>query len=1036
MCARKITVLSLITLFCLINYSIAQEAKQVTFTGKVDDAQGQPIAGAIVKFYDGKYTQSMYTADIADAEEIKSDTNGEFSIIKKTNYPYGHIVVEKEGLALDCAEWNKRESLEFQFRLGEPKELTGIVVDENGKPVSDAQVGILMLVIGSNEERHLLDSNASAKILNTRTDSTGKFSFMNLPADAKVEFLVQKAGYATISTFKRAVIPNQSLQFSPGQKDIKIIQPAESRIEGVVVDKDTGKPVAGINLLLRESQNYTVYGQNLVTSGDNGAFTISGVSAGSYNIIFAMPQQDISDWVAQPVSVTLEAGQTKKDVKVELEKGGFLEAILTDVDNSKPLEGAGISLYSNRLGQSFSGSSNKDGIARIRLLPGVYTSITAYKQDYSSIDQQDAITIVEGSIKRLEFQLNSMPALSGIVSDESGKPVKGAKLLILAGSSSEIESDSEGKYEISWDDMALPAMVIQRDMPLLVCRYVEGNLATAFTVDKATKTLDIKLKPGVTIIGKVIGSDGKSIEGAGIRIMLRQTMMASTFLRNVSIKTDAEGNFEIKAVPADQRYQINVNANGYGSKQIDTYANNAINNILDVEPLTLPIANLTVSGQVVDTEGNPLANARIESRNFEGGQPESLLTQTDSQGKFILKGVCEGKVNVRANVTRTGKSLSAIVYTNGGASDIKIVAREGQAAVQYIRTETYEQIIQKSDKVIAGLVVDEKGSPVAGLNVVVCCKKTQRENGKFTWMFGDFSSLSNTTDKQGRFAIALEEDAEYNLLFSPDNYAATIVYDVPAGKKDLKVVLEQGGSISGQLVRMEKSKKVPIANAEVKIEQESRAAYTHLGFDRDRTLVTDAQGRFKFEHIQTKIRPGNSRTDTEWEPVPRVWVISYGDITKTVAFNDGTEINDFELVANPEESQLSVGKPLPGFDGINIKFSEEQTKGKRILVCFFDYGQRPSRNCIIQLNTEAKELITQGVEIIAVQTSKIEQDTLDKWVKDNNISFPIGMIEAAKEKTSLAWGVKSLPWLILTDKEHVVTAEGFAITELDEKIRL
>jgi hypothetical protein len=44
------------------------------------------------------------------------------------------------------------------------------------------------------------------------------------------------------------------------------------------------------------------------------------------------------------------------------------------------------------------------------------------------------------------------------------------------------------------------------------------------------------------------------------------------------------------------------------------------------------------------------------------------------------------------------------------------------------------------------------------------------------------------------------------------------------------------------------------------------------------------------------------------------------------------------------------------------------------------------------------------------------------------------MIQDNEEKTRSAWGVKSLPWLILTDDEHVVRAEGFALTELDDKI--
>ena len=52
----------------------------------------------------------------------------------------------------------------------------------------------------------------------------------------------------------------------------------------------------------------------------------------------------------------------------------------------------------------------------------------------------------------------------------------------------------------------------------------------------------------------------------------------------------------------------------------------------------------------------------------------------------------------------------------------------------------------------------------------------------------------------------------------------------------------------------------------------------------------------------------------------------------------------------------------------------------------------------------------------------------EEWVKSQNISFPIGMIEADEKDTRLAWGVKSLPWLILTNLKHIVTSEGFSIT--------
>jgi hypothetical protein len=45
------------------------------------------------------------------------------------------------------------------------------------------------------------------------------------------------------------------------------------------------------------------------------------------------------------------------------------------------------------------------------------------------------------------------------------------------------------------------------------------------------------------------------------------------------------------------------------------------------------------------------------------------------------------------------------------------------------------------------------------------------------------------------------------------------------------------------------------------------------------------------------------------------------------------------------------------------------------------------------------------------------------------------MIQGDEEKTNIAWGgVRSLPWLILTDRKHIVRAAGFSINELDEKI--
>ena len=131
-----------------------------------------------------------------------------------------------------------------------------------------------------------------------------------------------------------------------------------------------------------------------------------------------------------------------------------------------------------------------------------------------------------------------------------------------------------------------------------------------------------------------------------------------------------------------------------------------------------------------------------------------------------------------------------------------------------------------------------------------------------------------------------------------------------------------------------------------------------------------------------------------------------------------------------------VGKPLPSFDRITAGIDLKGAAGKMLLVCFWDMNQRPSRNCIVQLAKQDEQLQQKGVAVVIVQASKVDEMKLNEWVKKNNISFPVGIVQGDEEKARFAWGVKSLPWLILTDTEHVVSAEDFGLDELDDKIRL
>jgi hypothetical protein len=76
-----------------------------------------------------------------------------------------------------------------------------------------------------------------------------------------------------------------------------------------------------------------------------------------------------------------------------------------------------------------------------------------------------------------------------------------------------------------------------------------------------------------------------------------------------------------------------------------------------------------------------------------------------------------------------------------------------------------------------------------------------------------------------------------------------------------------------------------------------------------------------------------------------------------------------------------------------------------------------------------------GVAVIVVHAGTMTEDAFKAWKQEAALAFPVGCVKGDAEKARAAWGASALPWLILTDKAHHVTAEGFALEELDAKLK-
>jgi len=187
--------------------------------------------------------------------------------------------------------------------------------------------------------------------------------------------------------------------------------------------------------------------------------------------------------------------------------------------------------------------------------------------------------------------------------------------------------------------------------------------------------------------------------------------------------------------------------------------------------------------------------------------------------------------------------------------------------------------------------------------------------------------------------------------------------------------------------------------------------------------LTDEQGRFRITGVCKEPLHIYASSPSAQQLTGQTWANGGSENVKVVLGQ--------KLIFSPS----LIGKPLPDLKNLKVDLSLANVSDKILLVCFWDMNQRPSRNCIIRLAKQAQEFKAKDIVVVAVQASKINEDKLNEWVEKYNIPFTVGMIQGKEEETRFAWGVRSLPWLILTNRQHIVRAENFGLNELNEKIK-
>ncbi len=577
--SKTITVTVLVLMVYVTSHAATHQILQVNFTGKVVDEQNRPVAQAKVTAYEMQFDGIAGNFELHKTDEIITSEDGAFVFAaeqkpERSAFYECEIVAAKPGLALGWTVWKMREDAKSDIRLGAPEKVGGVIIDSDGGPMAGADVRANLTrkfkTDDGGEKNEWLPGIEPLQELGTKTDSQGRFFFNNLPAEAGVDLLVTTAGKAITYTYHSE---KKEPAFKAGQTDIKVALPEEARIEGKLLDPDTGEGIAGTKFAVVATSSGLFYYRFVHTTSDDGTFRIGGLQSDKYL----------------------------------LRNGGFPQTYV-EVDSGNTTN---ITIQADRL-------------SRLRGIPG-------------------------------------------IVRDPDGKPLPNAVISTYPPVSDEMVSDSDGAFTLRLKR----ARSYNEGMTYLLVRHKERNLAGSAEFDESTKEFDITMAPGTTLSGKIVDTEGKSIPNTELSLTFRMPTIGYD-MREAKIDIDNAGNYEIRTVPPGHTYSIAARAEGYGRGYIQIDTRGKSNQRINVEPMVLSAANLSVSGIVVDDLDQPMPGIIIHA--YGNGQP-SKWTFTDTKGRFTIKNVCPGRINILANSKGdSAPRFHGDAEAEGGATNIKIIA--------------------------------------------------------------------------------------------------------------------------------------------------------------------------------------------------------------------------------------------------------------------------------------------------------------------------------------------------------------------------
>ncbi len=441
-------------------------------------------------------------------------------------------------------------------------------------------------------------------------------------------------------------------------------------LEGVVLSHD-GKAIYGAFIYLDPPEGdlpqHTLDWQSDRPDGfsvEGGRFLITGKPPGKYRLTVWIGKQRVH-------VLPVELKSDKQKIEIRLPPLPALKGKVVD-DEGKPVPQMMVLLTNPESKEPWMSVSDSNGEFVFLLPPVGEANIVVMAMAGNQPLTQQKVVIAADKSEDLVLKLPKLPRLTVKLLKVDGNPLSNAPVAVTVWfETSELKTDENGC-------VVLPPMSQVGKQKVLLRAKGEGwAIITVDPKQIPTEPISVRLQPFASVSGKVVNPEGEPIADAEIRVSPVTPNLFPIGNLGQEVRTDKQGQFRVSELWAGN-FSFTVESESYrttgvasnvvwvapGQSKAVTIVAAPIKKPVLQKPISL---GATISGQVFDPEGKPVAEATVQLNKqlpspwgfFEARPSEPV--KTDEQGRFELKNVPSGW-HVLSARTKDGRDAVRWIY--------------------------------------------------------------------------------------------------------------------------------------------------------------------------------------------------------------------------------------------------------------------------------------------------------------------------------------------------------------------------------------